>query len=78
MLNYPRMTPVYLTQMYELKDKDGNIWALLDAGGFSVNKSGIPFTATVCDHATEQENRPLKVIGGIKGIVNSEVALHIF
>ena len=53
MLNYPRMTPVYLTQMYELKDQDGNIWALLDAGGFSVNKSGIPFIAIASDHGIE-------------------------
>ena len=28
MLNYARMTPVYLAQMYELKEKDKNIWAL--------------------------------------------------
>ena len=35
-LNYARMTSVYLAQMYELKEKDENIWALLDAGVFSV------------------------------------------
>ena len=57
--------------MYELKDKDKNIWALLDAGEFSVNNSGIPFTAIGSDHDIEQENRALKVIGGIKGIANS-------
>ena len=34
MLNYARITPVYLAQMYELKEKDENIWALLDVGGF--------------------------------------------
>ena len=32
MLNYARMTPVYLAPMYELKEKDENIWVLLDAG----------------------------------------------
>ena len=57
--------------MYELKDKDKNIWALLDAGGFSVNNSGIPSTAIGSDHDIEQENRALKVIGGIEGIANS-------
>ena len=49
--------------MYELEDKDKNIWALLDAGGFSVNNSGIPFTAIGSDHNIEKENRALKVIG---------------
>ena len=34
MLNYARITPVYLAQMYELKEKDENIWALLYVGGF--------------------------------------------
>ena len=34
MLNYARITPVYLAQMHELKEKDENIWALLDVGGF--------------------------------------------
>ena len=76
MLNYARMTPVYLAQMYELKEKDENIWALLDAGGFSVSKSGVPFTAIGNDHGIEQENRALKVNGGIKGIANSEVTLN--
>ena len=39
-------------------------------------KSGIPFTAIGSDHGIEQENRALKVIGGIKGIANSEVTLN--
>ena len=53
MLNYAHLTPVYLAQMYELKEKDENIWALLDAAGFSMNKSGIPFTVIGSDHGKE-------------------------
>ena len=53
MLNYARRTLVYLAQMYELKEKDENIWAALDAGRFSMNKSGIPFTAIGTDHSIE-------------------------
>ena len=30
----------------------------------------MPFTATGADHATEHENRAMKVLGGIKDIVN--------
>ena len=66
MLNYARMTPIYLAQMFELKEKEPDIWNLFDSGEFSVNKSGIPFTAIGTDHGIEQENRALKVTGGIK------------
>ena len=76
MLNYALMTPVYLAKMYEMKEKDENIWVLLDAGGFSKNKSGTLFTAIGSDHSTEEENCGLKAIGGIKGIANSEVTLN--
>ena len=79
MLNYARMTPVYLAPMYELKEKDENIWVLLDAGrggAVSVNISGIPFTAIGSNHDIEQENHALKVTGGIKGIGNSQVTLN--
>ena len=77
------MTPVYLASMYELREKDENIWVLLDAGrggggvgGVSVNKSGIPFTAIGSNHDIEQENHALKATGGIKGIANSQVTLN--
>ena len=75
-LNYARMTPVYLEQIYELKEKDKKILAVLDAGGFSVNKSVIPFTAIGSDHGNEQANRALNVIGRIKGIANSKVTFN--
>ena len=45
MTNYARMTPVYLSQMYELKKKDTRTWNLLNEGHFSISKSNVPFTA---------------------------------
>ena len=59
-----------------MKENDENIWAMLDAGGFSLNKSGNSFIAIGSDHDIEQENHALKVIDGIKGIANSEVTLN--
>ena len=64
------MTPVYLSQMYERKDKDSETWEFFMNGYFSVNKTSVPFTATGVDHAIEHKNRPMKVLGGIKGIAN--------
>ena len=76
MLNYARMTPVYLSQMYRLEEQDPETWNMFNMGNFSVNKSRIPFTAIGADHGIEQENRALKVAGGIKGIANSSQTLN--
>ena len=56
MLNYARMSPVYLSQMRQMKDHDPT-WDLFESGNFSVNKSSVPFTAIGADHGIEQENR---------------------
>ena len=64
------MTPVYLLQMYKLKDEDADIWEFFMNGYFSINKTSVPFTAIGADHAIEHENRTMKVLGGIKGIAN--------
>ena len=44
-------------------------------GGFCVGKSEVPFTSIGADHGIEQENRSIKVMGGIKGIGNSSINL---
>ena len=38
----------------------------------------MPFSAIGADHGLEQQNRTLKVLGGIKGIANSQTALDGF
>ena len=64
---YARLSPVYISQMYHLKEKDPSMWQFLQNGNFSVNKTGIPFTAIDADHSLEQENRSMKISGGIQG-----------
>ena len=39
-------------------------------GYFSINKTSVSFTAIGADHAIEDENRTMKVLGGIKFIAN--------
>ena len=39
MINYARMTPVYLSQMTSLKKNDERTWRLMLTGGFCVGKS---------------------------------------
>lgn len=40
-----------------------------------MSKIAIPFCSLGVDHALEQENRSMKVLGGIKGIGNNMPAL---
>ena len=56
MFNYARITPVYLSQMYELKEKDSETWKFFMNGYFSANKRSVAFTAIGADHAIENEN----------------------
>ena len=53
MLNYARLTPVYLSQMIELKKKDQETWEVLQPGNVSVNKSSVLFSAIGADHGLE-------------------------
>lgn len=66
--NYARLSPVYLSEMYALQENDSMSWEFLKSGNFSVNKSTASFCALGTD--LEQENRKLKILGGISGIAN--------
>ena len=72
MQNYARLTPVYLAEMFSLKEADPCTWNYFDKGYFCVNKSIVPHSAIGADHAIEHENRAMKVLGGIKGILTTE------
>ena len=72
---YARLTLVYLSQKYQLRNDDPTIWNRFVEGEFSVNKSNVPFSAIGADHALEQKNRAVKVLGGIKGIANCQKLL---
>ena len=41
--NYARMVPVYLSEMFALKEQDPELWEYFKQGNFSVNKTRIPF-----------------------------------
>ena len=47
-------------------------------GNFSVNESHFPFSAIGADHGIEQLNLELNVVGGVKGLLQNENALHCF
>ena len=76
-INYARMTPLYLANMLSLQTDDRNSWDYLEKN-FAIAKSNIPFTAIGSDHAMEQENKVLKVTGGIKGLTQHASALNRF
>ena len=73
-VKYRRMLSVYLTEMKKLEYNLPKIWDFFMNGNFSVQKNTIPFTAIGRDHAGEQENKKMKIAGGLKGISRSENA----
>ena len=77
-LNYARLSPAYLAEMYTLHETDPEIWDYLASGNFSVNKNTIPFCAIGADHALGQQNREMKVLGGVKGLLLNKDALNQF
>ena len=70
--NYARYIPIYLSEMCKLEESDEEVWRYLSEGNFSVSKSTIPFTSIGPDHALEQENKTMKISGGIIGIGNQQ------
>jgi len=73
--NYAQLSPVYLSEMYSMKEDDLISWEFLKTGNFCVNKSTTSFCALGTDHALEQENRKLKFLGGISRIANNITAM---
>ena len=71
-IKYRRWVPVYLADMVALKNNDVEIWNYFKEGNFCVQKSRIPFVAVGRDHAGEQENKVLKIQGGLQGITMPE------
>ena len=74
-LNYARMMPLYLHTMQKAKEDHPTVWEEFEKGNFCVTKGVAGFTSIGPDHAIEQENRELKVVGGIVGITQQEGAL---
>ena len=64
----------YLAQMFALKEKDEEPWNFWNDGNFFANISSIPYTELGADHALKQANKSMKTHGGIKGIVNNQLA----
>ena len=65
MINYARLTPVCSANIFLLKGKDPETWSMLNKGNFFANKTLISFSAIGVDHAIEQENRAVNLLGGI-------------
>ena len=76
--NYARLMPVCMAQMHALKESDPTICQYFHDGNFSVNKSSCAFSTIGRDSGIEQENRSLKVLGVVKGILLNKAALHRF
>ena len=74
-LNYARMVLLYLAQMEQLETSDHDLHEEFVRGDFCVNKNDIPFGAIGPDHATEHENKTMKIQGGLNGLTQQPAAM---
>ena len=56
--------------MTEQQSKDIDTWNYLEKN-VAISKSHIPFTSIGSDHALEQENKVMKVTGGVKDLTEN-------
>ena len=61
--------------MFNLEMEDQEF---LSAGSFCVAKKMIPFVSIGVDHAIEQQNKLMKIVGGIRNIFIDENKLEQF
>ena len=66
--NYSAMSTLHLEDMEALSVEDPETWSSLQCGHWAPNKKGLNFCCLGADEALEQENRKLKVLGGLVGI----------
>jgi hypothetical protein len=66
--NYASMTALHLAEMTALKTEDPDSLKFLENGLWAPNKSGKTFCCLGADECLEQENRKMKVMGGLVGI----------
>ena len=76
-INYARMVPLYLATMDDLSKNDIRTLNYLKEN-LSNSKTEIPFTIIGSDHSLEQENKVMKVTGGVVGLTQNPTALHRF
>lgn len=74
-LNYARLILSYLATMQNVKPNSSKLCRKSEKRRLCVSKSNIKFTSMEPDHRIEQENKELKVSGGLIGITQEELAL---
>lgn len=55
--------------------KTPNYWSELSSGGWVDSNTNVPFCSLRTDEALEQENRKIKVLGGVVNITQRKSAL---
>ena len=77
-LSYTQHVPEYLGKMNNLQRTDPEMWQTFKSGNLCVKKGPIPFRSLGVDHALEQENRTMKIMGGLRGLMYRPAALARF
>ena len=78
MRNYAAMIALHLAEMAALKSEDCETYLHLQSGAWAPNKNGLPFCSLGADEALEQENKKMKMTGGLVGITQLPETLNKF
>ena len=71
------MLPVYLSDMLAVEERVPNIWQFFLDGHASVQMNQTPRAAKSVDHAGKQENKKLKIHGGLIELIKLRKISHL-
>ena len=74
-VHYTRWLPVFINDLSLLRDKNNLVFDAFLNGFFTVRKSERAFSNMATDQAHEQNNKFVKIDGGVAGILDNEAAL---
>ena len=78
LINYARMIAWYLEDMKQLEIKHPDLWNEFSRGNWVARRTKLSFCSLGMDKALEQENRAMKVLGGVVNITQRKQALTKF
>ena len=73
--NYAPWLPIFIHDLKSLQSYHPGVYKEFCQGKFKINKSGKPFSSIGIDQAQKQNNKLVKIDGGVTDLLNDNAAL---
>ena len=73
--NYAPWLPIFIHDLKSLQSYHPGVYKEFCQGKFTINKSGKPFSSIGIDQAQKQNNKLVKIDGGVTDLLNDNAAL---